>query len=288
MHLFARKPKNEENWLLTGDSRDPSYIVRCLELAREMRVCLHLDFFLNRSQISQLRSVCVAVERGRFVVCLLDEEPRLPPVNMETQVYFTLRGGKGSVPCNFTTRVESLRKERGGQYMAFAMPDFIGHDQRRCNVRVDVDKENIPGFSVWHGSLTSSGDPGGVPGLRWTRLEDDCCKLMDLSAGGLRLDVRDTCQEYPRLLPRGILLVKGDFALQDKPPLPLSMVGSIVRINVSGDQRVKSLAVRFQRWLQARDNRNVWLKVDEQGGVPTIGMWIFQLLRERNRLVRKR
>ena len=72
----------------------------------------------------------------------------------------------------------------------------------------------------------------------------------------------------------------------DKPPLPLSMVGSIVRINVSERQRLKSLAVRFQRWLQTRDDRNVWLKVDEQGGVPAVGVWIFHILLERNRLIR--
>ena len=264
MSLFMHKSKNEENRLLAGDPRDPRYIASCLELARDLRVCLHLDFVLNRRQISQLRSVCVAVEGRHFVVCLLEDVPRLPPAGMETQVYFTVRGGRRSVPCSFTTRLESLRRERGGQYMTFPMPDVMEHNQRRFNVRIDVEKESIPGFSVWHGALSSGGD----------------------SSGGLRLDVRDTCREYPRLLPRELLMVKGDFSLPDKPPLPLSMVGSIVRINVSERQRLKSLAVRFQRWLQTRDDRNVWLKVDEQGGVPAVGVWIFHILLERNRLIR--
>ena len=205
---------------------------------------------------------------------------------METQVYFTVRGGRRSVPCSFTTRLESLRRERGGQYMTFPMPDVMEHNQRRFNVRIDVEKESIPGFSVWHGALSSGGDSSGGPCLRWTRLDDESFLLADLSAGGLRLDVRDTCREYPRLLPRELLMVKGDFSLPDKPPLPLSMVGSIVRINVSERQRIKSLAVRFQRWLQTRDDRNVWLKVDEQGGVPAVGVWIFHILLERNRLIR--
>ncbi len=287
MPLFARKQKNEENRLFTGDSRDPDYISYCLDLARDLRVCLHLDFFLNKHQISQLRSVCVNVDRRRFVVCLLEDVPRLPPVGMETQVYFTVRGCRRNVPCNFTTKLEALHRDRGGQYMTFPMPDYMGHDQRRHNVRIDMGKEGIPGFSVWHGSLASGDDPSGVPGLRWTQLEEDSFQLQDLSAGGLRLDVLDTCREYTRLLPKEVLLIKGDFALPEKPPLPLSLVGSIVRINVSERQRMKSLAVRFQRWLQARDDRNVWLKVDEQGGVPSIGVWIFQLLLERNRLLKE-
>ena len=91
---FARKQKNKENWLFTGDSHDPDYISYCLELARDLRVCLHLDFILGKHQISQLRSVCVKVEARRFVVCLLEEVPRLPPVGMETQGYFTVRGGR--------------------------------------------------------------------------------------------------------------------------------------------------------------------------------------------------
>ena len=48
---FARKQKDKENWLFTGDSRDPHYILYCLELARDLRVCLHLDFFLNKHSI---------------------------------------------------------------------------------------------------------------------------------------------------------------------------------------------------------------------------------------------
>lgn len=286
MSLFMHKSKNEENRLLAGDPRDPRYIASCLELARDLRVCLHLDFVLNRRQISQLCSVCVAVEGRHFVVCLLEDVPRLPPAGMETQVYFTVRDGRRSVPCSFTTRLESLRRERGGQYMTFPMPDVMEHNQRRFNVRIDVEKESIPGFSVWHGALSSGGDSSGGPCLRWTRLDDESFLLADISAGGLRLDVRDTCREYPRLLPRELLMVKGDFSLPDKPPLPLSMVGSIVRINVSERQRIKSLAVRFQRWLQTRDDRNVWLKVDEQGGVPAVGVWIFHILLERNRLIR--
>lgn len=284
---FARKQKDKENWLFTGDSRDPHYILYCLELARDLRVCLHLDFFLNKHSISQLRSVCVKVDRQRLVVCLLEEVPRLPPAGMETQVYFTVRGGRRNVPCNFTTKLEALHSERGSQYMTFPMPDYMGHNQRRHNVRIAMSKEDIPGFSVWHGSLASGNAPSGVPGLRWTQLEEESFQLQDLSAGGLCLDVQDTCREYARLLPKELLLIKGDFALPDKPPLPLALVGSIVRINVSERRRTKSLAVRFQRWLQARDNRNFWLKVDEQDGVPSIGVWIFQLLLERNRLLKK-
>lgn len=108
---------------------------------------------------------------------------------METQVYFTVRGGRRSVPCSFTTRLESLRRERGGQYMTFPMPDVMEHNQRRFNVRIDVEKESIPGFSVWHGALSSGGDSSGGPCLRWTRLDDESFLLADLSAGGLRLDV---------------------------------------------------------------------------------------------------
>lgn len=283
---FARKRKNEQNRLITGDPRDPDYIFYCLELARDLRACLHLDFFSNKSLISQLRSVCVNVTRGRFVVCLLEDGLPLPSVGMETQVYFSVRDRKLSVPCNFTTTLETLRRESDGLHMVFPMPDYMGHDQRRHNVRIDMDKEGVPGFSVWHGCLAGSEGASGVPGLRWTQLEDASFQLRDLSAGGLSLDVQDSCREYARLLPKELLLIKGDFALPEKPPLPLALVGSIVRIREFEHESRKNLAVRFLRWLQERDTRNVWLKVDDQGGVPPIGVLVFQLLLERNRLLK--
>ena len=64
-------------------------------------------------------------------------------------------------------------------------------------------------------------------------------------------------------------------------------MGSIIRVNESERQKIKALAVRFQRWLCEREDKGVWLKVDEQGGVPAIGVWIFQYLLERNRLLKE-
>ena len=79
MQLFSRKQKNEEKELLAGDPHDPDYIVYCLEYAMDLRSCLHLDFFIGHRQSSQLRSVCVAVDRQRFIVNLLDDVPSCRP-----------------------------------------------------------------------------------------------------------------------------------------------------------------------------------------------------------------
>ena len=287
MQLFSRKQKNEEKELLAGDPHDPDYIVYCLEYAMDLRSCLHLDFFIGHRQTSQLRSVCVAVDRQRFIVNLLDDVPVLPSAGMEAQVYFTIRGGRKSVPCSFKTKVLRGRRDESGQYLFFALPEYMEHNQRRANVRVDVVKENIPGFAVWHGNLSSGGDAVASPSLRWTRMEDASVRLADISAGGMRLEVLDTCREYHGLHPKDVLLVKGDFSVQGKKSSPLSVVGTIVRVNESEKQKVKILAVRFLRWLQLREDKGVWLKVDEQGGVPAIGVWIFQYLLERNRLLKE-
>lgn len=287
MQLFSRKQKKEEKDLLAGDPHDPDYIVYCLNYAMDLRSCLHLDFFIGHRQTSQLRSVCVAVDRQRFIVNLLDDVPDLPSSGMAAQVYFTIHGGRKSVPCSFKTKVLRERRDESGQYLFFALPEYMEHNQRRANVRVDVGKENIPDFAVWHGNLSSGGDALASPSLRWTRMEDASVRLADISAGGMRLEVSDSCREYYNLHPKDVLLIKGDFSAQGKKSSSLSVVGTIVRVNESEKQKIKTLAVRFLRWLQLREDKGVWLKVDEQGGVPAIGVWIFQYLLERNRLLKE-
>lgn len=286
MQLFSRKQKNEEKDLLAGDPHDPDYIVYCLEYAMDLRSCLHLDFFIGHGQTSQLRSVCVAVDRQRFIVNLLDDVPVLPSQGRNARVYFSIRCGRKSVPCSFEARVLRGRRDESGQYLFFALPEYMEHNQRRANVRVDVNKESIPGFAVWHGKLSSGGDASS-PSLHWTRMEDASVRLADISAGGMRLEVLETCREYPALHARELLLIKGDFSVQGRKPAHLSVMGSIIRVNESERQKIKALAVRFQRWLCEREDKGVWLKVDEQGGVPAIGVWIFQYLLERNRLLKE-
>lgn len=279
-HAQKTHSKDKNDWLLKGNPHDPTYIKDVLELARELRICLHV----GSGDISSLPSVCVALNRQYFAVYLQDAEWPLPPTG-EIQVYFTLHSDGETLPCNFSTSIIKLRDMPGGQAIILAMPDVIKHEQRRMNVRASVGKERIPGFKVHHGSPADNGS--GKPGLHWTPLNGEDFDLVDLSAGGLQLDVRDTCQAYSQLSSKELLLISGNFALPGKPPLPLSMVARIVRVKVLEEQKTKSLGVRFQRWRNTRIDRNAWHKIDEEVGVPALCPWVFHILRENTRLTKK-
>lgn len=133
------------------------------------------------------------------------------------------------IPCDFTSRIVRLYNGPDkSMYIVFSMPEFMSHNQRRDSVRVSLTRESLPDFKVWHGSL-SEGGVSKLPVLNWTELEADSCQLVDISATGMRIDVRNTCGIYSRIFPGEQMLLRGDFSRQGKPPYRVFIIGNIMR-----------------------------------------------------------
>lgn len=272
--------KEEKSLWLPYGSHDPAYAAHFLELARDQGVWLHLDFFLDNCRISHLTCLCAAVKNGRFAVrCPLDAIAKQPVLwGGEVKCYFTITEGK-AVPCDFATRLERMYNGPSGtMYLIFLLPEFMGHNQRRSSVRLGLERERPNGFGVWHSSL-SEGGPSKLPVVQWVALEEGAYDLVDLSAGGMRVDVQAACRASCEMMSGELVLLKGDFSRQGQQPCPVFLVGTIVRSVASPDSGgAVSFGIRFQRWRKVEDKRGVWFKADADGGMNFVAAWISERL----------
>lgn len=287
MSLFHNDHQYMDNldWSGKGEPTNAAYIRQCLSLANDLQVRLYVNFTppLADARVS-LFAVCVGMDEQSFSLYLLGDVSDLPPVGKEVEVFFILRQGKRGVPCLFPTRVYKVNGSPEGHNLILKYPKYISHNQRRYTVRVPVEKDRIPGFSIWHGTVMGSVRPSGGPALAWTKLPYDKIDLVDLSAGGMRLRILAGCANYHQLQPKELLLVKGDFALPGKKSLPLLILGRILRQADAADGNGKMLAIRFQKEFQLDNNAPVWQPINEQDGVADIRPWVFNLLAEISRL----
>ena len=282
--MVIYKKQKEEGSPLSYGGHDPAYVTYYLELAREQRVWFHLDFFLDEFQISHLRSTCVAVKGDHFAVrCLVEDISRQPLIwGGQAKCYFTVNDGQ-RIPCDFTSRIVRLYNGPDkSMYIVFSMPEFMSHNQRRDSVRVSLTRESLPDFKVWHGSL-SEGGVSKLPVLNWTELEADSCQLVDISATGMRIDVRNTCGIYSRIFPGEQMLLRGDFSRQGKPPYRVFIIGNIMRaVHKQGTADFRSFGIRFQRWQKLDESHSSWFKVDRHGGMDFVAAWVSEKLLKRN------
>lgn len=259
-----------------------------LTLAIETRADFNMDFFVHKRLAYQLKGACVETRADALKIYLRGGIEQPPAVGMELHVYFSLRIDRKSVPFDFSARVLSTEREGRDFFLWLNAPEELGHNQRRYNVRVPVSKEDIHDFQVWYGKPVAVPETAGAgaEGTRvdWVPIAYQHAELLDLSAGGLQLVVAPDASVYPYLSPREVLLAKGTFALRDKGPQHLALVGSVVRMNKDKDATWANLGISFKRWGSAVDGRFVWRRLGEQEGVSPLASWVFQLILNRRRL----
>ncbi len=258
-----------------------------LSLAIETRADFNMDFFVHNRLVYQLKGACVEVRPDALKVYLRGGVEHLPPVGMEVHVYFSSRVERKSVPFDFLTRVVSAERKGGDSFLWLNLPEKLGHNQRRYNVRVSASKEDIRDFRVWYGKPVVDAEAGDVR-LRWVPISLQHVELLDISAGGLQLLVARGSPVYPHLAPREVLLVRGTFELRGRSPQQLIMVGSVVRMSKSEDASRAGLAISFKRWGKMVGGHFVWRDLGRQEGINPLADWVFQLIFNRRRLARER
>lgn len=264
-----------------------------LMLALETRADFNMDFFLHDRLLYQLKGACVEVRADAVKVYLRGGNHQLPPPGMRVHVYFVLRLERKSVPFDFLSEVRFTEREGGDAFLWLPMPEDMGHNQRRYNVRVPVRKEEIEGFQVWYGKPAAEvqvevvgPDAPAAQKIQWVPVPLEHTELLDLSAGGAQIGLAPTAPVYPLISPREMLLTRGTFELKDKPPQHLAMVGTVVRVHRSDDLPWAQLGVSFRRWGAMMGDRFVWRNLGDQEGISPLGAWVFQLILNRRKMER--
>lgn len=197
---------------------------------------------------------------------------------------------------HFMSVVLDIRKKDEAFLVQLAFPLELDNQQRRNFVRIKVSTDDLPRFGLWHGiQVYSSGmrntnrdaarDPDVVvmPHLLWKVVPTESVMFMDISAGGLSLQVSPS-ERYPGLAIGEMLTMHIGL-----PPVPagreadlgatveLLISGVIVR-NIPRAGSSASFGLRFQRWAYSVHNVTpVWFIIKENDGILPLGNWIMRL-----------
>lgn len=245
-------------------------------LAIEQGTDFNLFFLLDRCPISHVHAPCVKVKNRHFVArAELEEIERNPIVwGADVRGYFTVRDND-VVNCHFTTRLARIYNgPLNSLYLVFPLPGVIDHNQRRFSRRVNIDRETASEFGIWTATL-EGGDAETLPQAKWRPLHNYECELGELSASGLRLDVREDTALCERMGINDLILLKGDFGRPGKP-FPLFVVGTVVRRMPKPDSEgIICFGCHFISWrkVAAREGQT-WFKADPEEGIGQIAQWI--------------
>lgn len=251
---------------------DPEYYfgLACREHAR-----VNLFFTLDMCHISNIRTTCVMIKNGHFVVSAPIEEIERQPIvwGTETSGYFTVRDDD-LVHCHFRSRVARIYNgPPNAMFLVFPLPESIDHEQRRFSCRIPLHAEDAGNFRVWHGEIEEKDDK--LPVMHWRGLEPPLCALGDISSSGLRLDISEKDPLAESIDVNDPVLLRGDFGQPGKP-LPLSVIG-MVRRKMAGQTNKTAVSVGcyFLKWRNVQGvHSHTWFKPEADVGVPAIAQWV--------------
>lgn len=99
----------------------------------------------------------------------------------------------------FSSTITGIRQEGALEFIIVALPKHLEYKQRRQHLRLDPPSEDIPGVSIWPETLSHLDHPGDQPPLLSFvhGRPDNPLNVLNISAGGLLLEVRSTARNIP-------------------------------------------------------------------------------------------
>lgn len=248
--------------------------MRCFTLARSQGVRINLVFLLDKCEVSRFAAPCIMIKNGHFVIRAEMEQLATHPIiwGAEVSGYFVVMNDGKPLPCHFQTKlVRIYNGPLNSVYLVFPVPEMVDHNQRRFSKRVNIDREKASGFGIWHGRFVN-GDQDSLPELAWTPFENEECELGEMSASGMRLDIREA-NPLSQYFINDPILLKGCFGKTDANSLFVR--ACIVRaMSKPETEGVISYGCRFLAWRKIiTTSPNTWFRVDEDG-VGAIAEWL--------------
>lgn len=249
-------------------------------LASREHATVNLFFTLDMCHISNIKTTCMMVKNGHFVVSAPIAEIERQPIvwGTETSGYFTVRDDD-LVHCNFKSRVARIYNgPPNAMFLVFPLPESVDHQQRRFSCRMPLHADEAGNFQVWYGEIEEKDEK--LPVMRWRALEPPRCALGDISSSGLRLDVAENEPLAESIDVNDAVLLRGDFG-QGGKPLPLSVI-ALVRRKMAGqtDAKIVSFGCHFLKWRNMQGiHSHTWFKPEADVGIPAIAQWISRTFR---------
>lgn len=183
----------------------------------------------------------------------------------------------------FSSAITGIRQEGALEFIIVALPKHLEYKQRRQHLRLAPPSEDIPGVSIWPETLSHLDHPGDQPPLLSFvhGRPDNQLNVLNISAGGLLLEVRSTARNIPensldkgnRLFVGLLLRDPGQSAVQEY--LLLARVRNAFTDPASGSWLI-GLSFSAHHAPQGEDStKKLWVPLHGKG-LEAIEDWVFK------------
>ena len=223
-----------------------------LRLAIEQSLEITISFLLDKCPVSRLTGHASMLKKRHFIVSVPEKELNRHPVlsGGEARCSFILKRPHLR-SCNFGSRLFRIFQVSDDVvYLVFELPP-----QKNTFGRLF----NNYSFTAW-GAAFSGGDEFGLPALRWLKMESSWCRLTELSATGVRLDIHTGKASVSRLSCQDNILLRGN-PREDTKIKPFYLLGQVVRIVPHASEELLSYGCVFLAWCDDEISRQGWVKI---------------------------
>jgi c-di-GMP-binding flagellar brake protein YcgR len=214
-------------------------------------------------------------------------------IGRSLDVYFsmTLRGNTRTF-YTFESLVASIdREDAGGVYLHIPLPQAVRLGQRRMHFRLVPATATILETKIWfaehesraadHAQPAKWGQPMAHHHLLTMETTEHSLTIMDLSAGGCRLSVKNTPQINAYLAENRSPDVFLFFRLLDRESgnLEVYLLGKIRVIVCDPMNKTRSLGIEFIMHGEMGEGNGqsiTWTPLTREEGHPEIGNWVFK------------
>lgn len=235
-----------------------------LRLATEQSLEITITFLLDKCPVSYLLGRCAMLKKKHFIVSMSQEELNSHPIigGGEVRCSFTVKKTR-PIRCDFGSRL--CRTFRGSDdvvYLVFELPS-----QKSSFARLF----NKYSFTAW-GAIFSAGDEFSLPALRWLKMESSWCRLAELSASGVRLDIQTRPASVSRLSYQDNILLRGNSRVAQAAN-PFYLLGQVVRIVPHPSDEQLSYGCIFLAWCDEDMSRQGWVEIEAGKGAGILPSW---------------
>lgn len=187
----------------------------------------------------------------------------------------------------FTSRIKGVRKaSKDITYINVPVPDHIELSQKRLALRIEPPLQYSLGLAVWPEQLNPNGTPitkikdWGRPPLLYSRKMDDLpLRIVNISAGGMRLEIMPEAQKNTGLsfaLGERYAVMAQFYDPNEEKKLNLWTIVRIQNRFEAFDTHALEIGVQFVeegRMVKDKGGHVRWRKV-KPDGIDSIGNWV--------------
>jgi len=268
-------------------------VVRELLLtAIDQRSTMSLEFTSENLHGRVLTGPCSSFENGVVTVDAVLEHGLQTWLDEPVDVSFTLKYKDTSAYYFFTSQVVGWQTGPLAASVELALPTHILSQQKRSFVRINPLPGHILGIGLWSLDPTQplprqSTDLGSAA-LSYRPGKLTQCTLLNLSAGGMRMEVPPTMLQ---LLPAALALHSQLLCLlllrspDNDHPMPFWLACTVVSLVTHSEETTVTIGMKFRAWsLSETGNSSIaWFPAGKSGEVSPLASWVLRQQLERNK-----